>query len=151
MVRRSKKRTSESSSGSPKVQPMPWPSRTLPTSKPCTARHQPARIVVDVLEIERPGEVDLAVDLGEILVRKIGTAIFDVGMSIHDVVELAPVDSREDAAEPEQHPVFQPLGQPGDESDRRLAADQAEITDNPRLAIGWRGPLRFRRRGNRWM
>ena len=92
-VSRSKKRTSDSSSGASNVQPMRCFSTALPTSKPMhgeaghaevagfveAAGHQPARIVVGVLEVERPGEVDVAIEPLEILLRQVGTAVDDVG------------------------------------------------------------------------
>ena len=95
------------------------------------ARQQPARIVVGVLEIERPGEVDLAVDRLEIGVRLVGAAIDHVGQPIERLVEALAVDGGERAAEDELHLALQPFGKPRHQREGLLAADQAEIAHHP--------------------
>ena len=102
------------------------------------AGHQPARIVVGVLEVERPGEVDAAVETLEILLRQIGTAIVDVGATAQHGLELGLLDGGEHTAELEDDAILQAMGEPRDEIDGGLAADQAEVADHPRPVAAFR-------------
>src|SRR3984893_16066064 len=96
-----------------------------------TAGHKAARIVIGVLEVERPGEIDVSVKVFEILLRQVGTAIDDVRTTPQDLVELRLIDGCQDAAEPEQDAALQAFGQPGDQGERGFATDQAEIANHP--------------------
>src|SRR6266545_1227059 len=86
------------------------------------AGHQPSRIVVGVLQIERPGEVDPAIEPLEILLWQVGTAIDDVGATAQHGLELGLLDGGEHTAELEDDAVLQAMSQPRDEIDGGLAA-----------------------------
>src|SRR5579875_3066717 len=95
------------------------------------ARQQPARIVIGVLEIEGPGEIDLPIEGRQVARREIRTLIDHVAAALQGREELLLVDGREDAAELEEDPILQSRGDPRHEIERRLAANQPEIADHP--------------------
>src|SRR4029453_15858197 len=112
------------------------------------AGHQPARIVVGVLEVERPGEVAPAIERLKILLRQGGAGDVVVGTTGEHGFEFGLLGGGEHAAELEDDAILQATGEPGDEIDGGLAADQAKVADHPRRAAAPGAPWR-RRAGGR--